>query len=97
MFKMFASIHESPSEIRKNALREAALNIRGSTRITEIHTDDPEEAVRLFQKTEEYDSFCKEWEVLHASHVYSYYLLGNGTIIRTDSAEGIPSVSMGSA
>ena len=88
MFKMFASIHESPSEIRKNSLREAALNIRGSTRITEINTDDPEEAVRLFHKTEEYDSFCKEREYCRRSTVYSYLIFDNGTIVRTDIAKG---------
>ncbi len=52
----------------------------------EINSDDFEEAIQLFQETEEYCLFCEEWRIRHVSYVYTYFLLyNNRTIVRADT------------
>ena len=81
-FKLYASTYESVEQMRAHQQSDHALEIRRSSYPFFVNAKTPQEAARLFQDTEQFDTFLSQ----HAGKTVStYYINDAGDPVKIES------------
>lgn len=71
MYELFASIYCDLCDLTKDLRRDQALDIQGCSAVEKYETDDKDSAVRRFQASNSYISFCERF-LGHQVFIYAF-------------------------
>ena len=84
MYELFASIYCDLCDLTKDLRRDQALDIQGCSAVEKYETDDKDSAVRRFQASDSYISFCERFR---GHQVFIYAFNRDNTVFRVDQKQ----------
>ena len=84
MYELFASIYCDLLDLTKDLRRDQALDIHGCSAVEKYETDDKDIAMRRFQASNSYISFCERFL---GHQVFIYAFNRDNTIFRVDQKQ----------
>ncbi len=84
MYELFASIYCDLCDLTKDLRRDQALDIHGCSAVEKFETDDKDIAVRRFQASNSYISFCERFL---GHQVFIYAFNRDNTVFRIDQKQ----------
>lgn len=84
MYELFASIYCELCDLTKDLSRDQALDIQGCSAVEKYETDDKDSAVRRFQASDSYISFCERFR---GHQVFIYAFNRDNTVFRVDQKQ----------
>ena len=84
MYELFASIYCDLCDLTKDLRRDQALDIQGCSAVEKYKTDDKDSAVRRFQASNSYISFCERFQ---GHQIFIYVFNKDNTVFRVDQKQ----------
>ena len=84
MYELFASIYCDLCDLTKDLRRDQALDIHGCSTVEKYETDKIDIAVRRFQASNSYISFCERFR---RHQVFIYAFNRDNTVFRVDQKQ----------
>nr|MBQ4457572.1 hypothetical protein [Clostridia bacterium] len=84
MYELFASIYCDLCDLTKDLRRDQALDIQGCSAVEKYKTDDKDSAVRRFQASNSYISFCERFL---GHQIFIYVFNKDNTVFRVDQKQ----------
>lgn len=84
MYELFASIYCNLYDLTKDLRRDQALEIHGCSTVEKYETDKKDIAVRRFQASDSYISFCERF-LGHQIFIYAFNR--DNTVFRVDQKQ----------